>query len=64
MRVKCEFVELFDRTFGRGGEWPGQGSAEPLQACPGLPSLDLSYLSVLMKMRGPDEFTCHNSGPQ
>eukprot|EP00983_Pelagomonas_calceolata_P087072 1156876-Pelagomonas_calceolata.AAC.23 len=25
MRVKYEFVKLFDRTFGRGGGWPGQG---------------------------------------
>eukprot|EP00983_Pelagomonas_calceolata_P104091 1158983-Pelagomonas_calceolata.AAC.4 len=62
MRVRFEFVELFDRTFDRGvGGWE-RGQQSPYRLAPAFHSFGVSILSLLMKMTSPEEFMCHNSG--
>eukprot|EP00983_Pelagomonas_calceolata_P104725 1159058-Pelagomonas_calceolata.AAC.5 len=64
MRAKSEFVEPFDRTFGRGVGGRERGQQSTYRLAPAFHPFELSILSSLMKMTSPDEFMCHNSGLQ
>eukprot|EP00983_Pelagomonas_calceolata_P035026 1095302-Pelagomonas_calceolata.AAC.1 len=64
MCVKFKFVDLFDRTFGRGEGGRERGQQSPYRLAPAFHPLGLSILALLMKMRSPDEFRCYNSGLQ
>eukprot|EP00983_Pelagomonas_calceolata_P037634 1136435-Pelagomonas_calceolata.AAC.9 len=64
MCVKCEFVELSDRTFGQEGGGRDRGQQSPYRLAPALHPLTFQFQALLMNMGSPDELMCHDRGLQ